>query len=150
MAGRGGASVDLTEQVRTAHGDAWQVQGGLRTPYGGDRAELPGIRLMASGLPYPQWNNGDVTDGRLVDLEQVREWYSARGVPWGVRVPSDQPWPHGRHLFAKRLMGCTPADFTPRPPPDGCLLRQADLSDLGAVVAVDSVAFESDPAVETP
>lgn len=76
-------TLDLTRQVRDAHGDAWQVLGRLRVPHGGDCAELPGIRLMSSGLQHPQWNNGDVTDSRLVDIEQVRAWYATRGVPWG-------------------------------------------------------------------
>jgi len=93
---------DLTHRVRTAHGDAWQEQGRLRIPYGGAAAELPGIRLMASGLPHPQWNNGDVTEAAAVDIERVREWYAELGMPWGVRVPSDQTWSLGRHLFAKR------------------------------------------------
>jgi hypothetical protein len=45
----------------------------LRVPYGGAFAELPGIRLMASGLPHPQWNNGDVTEPALVEVDLVRE-----------------------------------------------------------------------------
>jgi len=112
-------STVLTERVRTAHGDAWQEQGRLRIPYGGAFAELPGIRLMASGLQHPQWNNADVTDAAVVDIDLVREWYAARGVPWGARVPNDQDWSIGRHLFAKRLMGLTPEAFVaaPRRPP---------------------------------
>ena len=41
-------TTDLTQQVRSAHGDPWQVQGRLRVPHGGDTAELPGIRLIRS------------------------------------------------------------------------------------------------------
>jgi hypothetical protein len=63
----------LTQRARTAHGDAWQEEGRLRVPYGGAFAELPGIRLMASGLPHPQWNNGDVTEPALVEVDLVRE-----------------------------------------------------------------------------
>lgn len=140
----------LTHEVRTAHGDAWQAQGRLRAAHGGGVAELAGIRLMASGLDHAQWNNGDVTDSRLVDIEQVRAWYDARRLPWGVRVPLGMPWGHGRHLFVKRLMGCTPAAFRPRPVPEGCVVRRAGAADLEAVVGVDSVAFESDPSVERP
>lgn len=140
----------LTHQVRTAHGDAWQVQGRLRVPQGGGQDELPGIRLMASGLQHAQWNNGDVTDATLVDIEKVRAWYRSRGVPWGVRVPLAMPWPHGRHLFVKRLMGCTATAFKPSAAPSGCVLRRAGMADLGAVVGVDSVAFDSEPSVEKP
>lgn len=42
--------------VWAAHADAWQAEGRIRTPYGGGAEELPGVRLMASGLPYAQWN----------------------------------------------------------------------------------------------
>jgi ribosomal protein S18 acetylase RimI-like enzyme len=138
----------LTERVRTAHGDAWQEQGRLREPYGGGAAELPGIRLMASGLPHPQWNNGDVTDGALVDLDRVRAWYAPLGVPWGVRVPAGAPWPHGRRLFAKRLMGLT--RLRPAPPVAGLELRAASSGDLEAVLHVDSVGFGSEPSAERP
>ena len=44
-----------TTWVRTAHGDAWQTLA-IATE------ELPGSRLSATGLPHPQWNNGDVDD----------------------------------------------------------------------------------------
>jgi GNAT superfamily N-acetyltransferase len=138
----------LTQRVRTAHGDAWQVQGRLREPYGGAAAELPGIRLMASGLQHPQWNNGDVTDGALVDVERVAVWYARLGVPWGVRVPAGEPWPHGRRLFRKRLMGLT--ELCPAPPVPGLVLRAAGPGDLEAVLHVDTVGFGSEPAAERP
>lgn len=51
---------ELTARVRTAHGDAWEAQGCLRESVGGGALELHGIRLMASGLPDTQFNNGDV------------------------------------------------------------------------------------------
>ena len=141
---------DLTDRVRTAHGDAWQAQGRLREPHGGGAVELPGIRVMASGLPHAQWNNADVTDSRLVDVEAVRDWYAARGVPWGVRVPVGMPWGHGRHLFVKRLMGCPATAFAPAPLPPGCTVRPAGVPDEDTVVRIDSVAFASDPATERP
>ena len=69
---------EVTAQwVRTAHADAWQVLGTAAT------TEMPGIRLMATGLPHPQWNNGDVDDPAEVDVDAVRDWYAAVGVPWG-------------------------------------------------------------------
>jgi hypothetical protein len=33
---------------------------------------------MASGLPYPQWNNGDVIDPSVVDIDRVAAWYEER------------------------------------------------------------------------
>ncbi|GEM_PF-882899 len=89
--------------ARAAHADAWQQHGLLRAGRGGAVADLPGIRLMASGLPHPQWNNGDVTDPDVVDVGAVRAWYAPHGVPWGVRVPAGTAWPHGTFLFRKRL-----------------------------------------------
>src|SRR5919112_1195274 len=117
------STAGLAERVRAAHADAWQEQGRLRVPYGGGAAELPGIRLMASGLQHPQWNNGDVTDARLVDIEQVAAWYAGLGVPWGVRVPAGMPWRHGRLLFGKRVMGLT--RLRPPPPVPGLVVRAA-------------------------
>jgi ribosomal protein S18 acetylase RimI-like enzyme len=142
---------DLTSTwVRTAHGDAWQELGRQRAGSGGGTLELPGVRLMASGLPYPQWNNGDVDDVALVDVGAVRDWYAARAVPWGVRVPSDMSWPYGRKLFAKRLMGLTAARFRPASDPGGLTVRSAAPADLGVVLAVDTVAFGAGIEVERP
>jgi GNAT superfamily N-acetyltransferase len=140
----------LTQRVRTAHGDAWQEEGRLRIPYGGAFAEQPGIRLMASGLAQPPWNNGDVTDAEVVDLDLVREWYADLGVPWGVRVPADQSWSHGRHLFRKRLMGLTADGFAPAPPVAGLAVRAAAASDVEAVVRVDCAAFGGESSVDRP
>jgi len=142
------STAGLTERVRAAHADAWQEQGRLRVPYGGGAAELPGIRLMASGLQHPQWNNGDVTDAGLVEVEQVAAWYAELGVPWGVRVPAGVPWPHGRPLFRKRLMGLT--QLRPAPPVPGLVVRAASPADLEAVLHVDSVGFGSEYSLERP
>ena len=56
----------LEARVRTAHADAWAVEGALREPHGGGAATLPGIRLMASGLPHAQWNSADVTNAAIM------------------------------------------------------------------------------------
>ena len=66
-----GALLMLDARVRTAHADAWAVEGVLREPYGGAVATLRGIRVMASGLAHPQWNGADVT-GPYSDLEGAR------------------------------------------------------------------------------
>lgn len=52
----------------TAQADAWQAEGRLRAPFGGGVLELPGARLMSSGLPQAQWNSGDMTDAARVPL----------------------------------------------------------------------------------
>jgi len=132
------------EWVRAAHGDAWQVLGVAGA------VELPGVRLSATGLPHPQWNNGDVDDPARVDVAEMRRWYAVRGVPWGVRVPAGATWPHGRWLMAKRLMGLVPDHFAPAAAPPGAIVRSATAADLEAVVAVDTEAFEEPAEVERP
>jgi GNAT superfamily N-acetyltransferase len=138
------APTHLTDRVRTAHGDAWQLHGRLRLPYGGGALELPGIRLMASGIAQPQWNNGDVTDPALVDLEAVRSWYAGFDVPWGVRVPAGLPWRDGRLLFRKRCMALRPADARPAPQVAGVVLRVAGPEDLDEYARLDAAAFDED------
>jgi GNAT superfamily N-acetyltransferase len=141
--------LELTARVRAAHGDAWEAQGRLREAAGGGALELRGIRLMASGLPYAQFNNGDVTEPDP-DLEGARAFYAQRRVPWGVCVPSHLPWPHGRHLFRKRLMGLPAAAFQPVPAVPGLQIERAGPGQLETVVAVDTAAFVSDPAQMRP
>ena len=121
-----------------------------RSAFGGGAVRLPGVRLMASGLPHPQWNNGDVTEPGAVDLEAVGRWFADKGVPWGLRVPQGVRWPHGRHLFGKRLMGLDVDAFRPAAVPDGVTLRMAGPQDVDAVLSVDTVAFEESVDVEQP
>lgn len=140
------------ERARVAHADAWEAHGRFRADSGGagGAARLPGIRVMASGLPHPQWNNGDVTDARAVDIDEVRRWFAARAVPWGVRVPLGAAWPHGRHLFSQRLMAMPAEAFRPAVTTAGVSLRQASAADVDAVLAVDTVAFGQTDDVERP
>ena len=105
---------------------------------------------MASGLPHPQWNNGDVDNVDLVDIAAVRDWYAARAVSWGMRVPAGLAWPYGRRLFRKRLMALTPSRFRPASPPVGVTVRAAQPDDLEAVLGVDTAAFEASDDVERP
>jgi GNAT superfamily N-acetyltransferase len=135
------------DRVRTAHGDAWQVEGRLRERFGGGALELRAIRLMASGLPHPQWNNGDVT-GPDADLDGARAFYAERGAPWGVRVPAELDWPHGTWLFRKRLMGVHAADFRRADAVEGLEIRAARPGDLEDLVRISAPAFEEDPDVE--
>ncbi|PJJ70629.1 putative N-acetyltransferase YhbS [Diaminobutyricimonas aerilata] len=134
--------------ARTAHGDAWQVHGLIRTDRGGAVGELPGVRLMASGLPHPAYNNGDVHDVDAVDRDALERWYAERGAPWGVRVPADATWDMGRLLFRKRLMALDARDLVAADVPSGVQLRAATGSDLAAVTAVDAEAFGGEPATD--
>ncbi len=114
----------LAARVRTAHGDAWAAEGVLREPLGGGTAALTGIRVMASGLPQPQWNGADVTAAHP-DLDGARAFYAARGLPLGVRVPEGMAWHAGRHVLRLRLMGLEPRDFAPATDVAGLAVRAA-------------------------
>ena len=135
----------LDERVCAAHADAWQAEGRLRTPFGGGAAELPGVRLMASGLPHAQWNSGDVTDPARADLNAVRAWYASRahgaGVPWGLRVPAGATLPDGRLLFRKRCMGLLPSRHAPAKAPPGVEIRAATSNEADIVTRIDAAAF---------
>jgi len=141
--------VFLDARVRTAHADAWAVEGMLRERQGGATAALRGIRVMASGLPHPQWNGADVT-GPDADLDGARAFFAERRLPWGVRVPVGIPWGAGRHLFRMRLMGLAEADFRPAPDVPGLALREAGPAEAGVVLAIDAAAFGADPRLQGP
>lgn len=133
------------DEVWTAQADAWQAEGRLRAPLGGGVLELPGVRLMSSGLPHAQWNNGDVTDAARVPLADVRAWYAARahgaGVPWGLRVPAGMPFPQRQVLLRKRCMGLRAAGFVPAGPVPSLRIRLASAGDLDTVCSIDACAF---------
>ena len=130
----------LAARVRTAHGDAWAAEGVLREPMGGGALALSGIRVMASGLPQPQWNGADVTAPEP-DLDGARAFYAERGLSLGVRVPAGMPWSAGVHRVSLRLMGLEPAAFEPAGPVPGLAIRVAGPEDLEAVVELDARAF---------
>jgi ribosomal protein S18 acetylase RimI-like enzyme len=96
---------------------------------------------MATGLDHPQWNSADIDDPETVDVDAVARWYAERGVRWGLRVPAGAPWPHGRFLVRKRLMGLSPEGYRPAGPAEDVTLRAATHADVAAVVAVDREAF---------
>ena len=134
-------------RVRTAHADAWAAEGALRAPMGGGALALTGLRLMASGLPQPQWNGADVT-GPYPDLEAARAFYAERGLTLGVRVPEGMSWSGGSHVLDLRLMGLLPRDFAPAPEVPGLAVRVAD--DLETVLDLDTAAFGGDRDASRP
>jgi GNAT superfamily N-acetyltransferase len=136
----------LDERVWLAHGDAWQAEGRLRERLGGGALELPGVRLSASGLPHPQWNNGDLVDLDRFDRAVVSDWYATRafgaGVPWGLCVPTGQRFQYGRFLFAQRCMALPRAEFVAAAVPAGVTLNEASSDDLETIVRIDAAAFD--------
>ena len=105
--------MELAARVRAAHADAWAAEGVLRE--GGAALPLRDIRVMASGLPQPQWNGADVT-GPNPDLDGARAFYAERGLSLGVRVPAEMPWSTGMHVVE-------PAPDGPRAGAPSCLRR---------------------------
>ena len=107
---------------------------------------------MASGLPHAQWNSGDVTDVDAMDLGVVRAWYSARaggaGVPWGLRVPADTHFPHGRWLFRHRCMALLPSRHRHEALPPRVDVRVATPGEVDVLAAIDATAF-GDPLDQT-
>jgi ribosomal protein S18 acetylase RimI-like enzyme len=136
----------LARRVRAAHADLAEREGRLRTATGGGALRLPGIGLMASGLPRPQWNNADVlasADVAAIDIGRVRRWFAERAVPWGCRVPLGFPWPYGRRLLTKRVMAAGLDDLAaaPRRQLDGVRIGTVGPDELDAFARVDAAAF---------
>jgi hypothetical protein len=125
--------------VRTAHGDAWQVEGRARCAAGGDVLEVRGARAMASGIPAARWNNADVTSAD-VDLEALDDWYARRGAAWGIRVPLGLDVRAGREIGSKRSFATDRAPAE-RAAPRGVTVRRARAEDLDALVAAEERIF---------
>jgi hypothetical protein len=136
--------------VRTAHADAWQVEGRLREPYGGGVCTVRGARAMASGIKTPKWNNADVTH-QQVDVEALRAWYAARGMPWGLRIPLELSLAVGEPLFVKRCMGLVVSSGAESRlrrlgPAGGVEVRRIRADERDRFVALEVAAFGDDPA----
>ena len=129
--------------MRTAQADALAVQGELRAAWGGAVAAPRDMQLMVAGFEAEGVNSADVT-GPDPDLEAARAFFTEHGVRWGVRVPEEQPWEHGRLLFRRRMMALDRDAFRPAPAVPGLELRRAGLDDLPAVLDIDSTAFRLD------
>lgn len=137
----------LTDRVRTAHGDAWQAEGRLRAAFGGGASTVRGARLMSSGLPTSKWNNADITSADF-DRQAVIDWYAARDVPWGIRVPLELDVDLGEALFEKRCAALQASDFRPARTPDGVDVRRANSADLAIYSALEIEAFGGDEDLE--
>jgi len=103
---------------------------------------------MVAGFEAAGVNSGDVT-GPDPDLDAARAFFTEHGVHWGIRVPEEQPWEHGRLLFRRRLMALDREAFRPAAGVPGLELRRAGLEDLPAALDIDSTAFGLDVAENT-
>jgi GNAT superfamily N-acetyltransferase len=139
---------ELVQRTRIAVADAWQAEGLLRESLGGGAAAFRDVRVMASGLPRPHWNNADVT-GPDPDLEAAHAFYAERGLPWGIRV-AGRPWQHGRHVMRQRLMALTRHSFQPARALEGLRLTLAGPGEVESVAAIDAAAFGEDPQTHCP
>ena len=100
-------------RVFTAHADAWQAQGAALHPLRRRRGELPGWRLMASGLPYSYLNAACVTDPALADPGLPGPGTGTAASPGEPSPPRAPDWPHGRRLLTQDLMALEPASLSP-------------------------------------
>jgi len=128
-----------------AYGDSWWVHGNLRAGRGGGALELPGVRLTASGLPARPWNNGDVDDPAVVDVDRVRDWYAALDLPWGLRVPTGARWGWGEPMFHGRMMSLTRTAFRPAFTAAWLTIAAAGPAELDDAAGVDLAAFGGQP-----
>jgi ribosomal protein S18 acetylase RimI-like enzyme len=126
----------FTERVRTAHGDAWELDGALRA----GAARITGARLSCSGLPFEQWNAATLTS-LPVDIEAARRWYAERKCPWGMAVPVEYELEPGQYLFTRSCMGLEPQWFQPAAAPRDVVLRLANTGDLETFCALDVAIF---------
>src|SRR4051812_19720578 len=100
---------------------------------------------MTAGFEADGVNSGDVM-GPEPDLDAARAFFAEHRVTWGLRVPEELPWEHGRLLFRRRLMGMERAAFRPAGEVPGLAVRLAGPEDLRTVLQIDSTAFALDPA----
>jgi GNAT superfamily N-acetyltransferase len=98
---------------------------------------------MTAGFEADGVNSGDVT-GPEPDLDGARAFYAEHGVSWGLRVPEEMPWEHGRLLFRRRLMGLDRPAFRPAAAAPGLEVRLAGPEDLETALHIDSTAFALD------
>ena len=118
-------------------------QGRLWALAGGATAAPRDLVVMTAGFEAEGVNSGDVM-GPDPDLDAARAFYAEHGVTWGLRVPEEMPWEHGRLLFRRRLMGMDRAAFRRAPEVPGLAVRAAGPEDLATVLNIDSTAFALD------
>lgn len=120
----------------------------MRQPFGGGAADLPGVRVMSSGLGDARWNSGDVHHPGF-DLDAVRAWYLERGELFGLRVPCGMEWRHGgTKVSRQRCMALSPRVFRPAPVPAGVSFRKAGPADVETFARLDAESF-GDPLERT-
>jgi GNAT superfamily N-acetyltransferase len=98
---------------------------------------------MTAGFEAAGVNSGDVM-GPEPDLDAARAFYASHGVSWGLRVPEEMPWEHGRLLFRRRLMGLDRAAFRAADAVPELEVRAAGPDDLVTALHIDSTAFGLD------
>jgi predicted N-acetyltransferase YhbS len=130
--------------VRVAQADALLEQGRLRAAAGGAVATPRDLVLVAAGFEAAGVNSGDVM-GPEPDLEAAAAFFASHGVTWGLRVPEEMPFEHGKLLFRRRLMAMEREAFAAAPAVPGLAIRLAGPEDLPAVLRIDSTAFGLDP-----
>jgi GNAT superfamily N-acetyltransferase len=129
--------------VRVAQADALAEQGRLRESVGGAVACPRDLMVMTAGFEAEGVNSGDVM-GPDPDLDAARAFFAEHGVTWGLRVPEEMPWEHGRLLFRRRLMGMERGSFRRAGDIPGLEVRVAGPEDLPTVLHIDSTAFALD------
>jgi hypothetical protein len=129
--------------VRVAQADALVEQGTLRLAAGGAVATPRDLVVMTAGFEAEGVNSGDVM-GPDPDVEAARAFFAEHGVTWGLRVPEEMPWEHGRLLFRRRLMAMERGAFRQAGEVAGLDVRPAGPGDLETVLHIDSTAFALD------
>ena len=104
---------------------------------------------MASGLPGPARNSGDVT-GENADVEAAREFYAGLGLEWGLRVPAWIEWSRGRSVLHQRLMWLRRGERHVHAAAPGVAVDLAAAADLEAVCAIDAAAFGGEASADAP
>ena len=122
----------VTDRLRIAHADAFELEGLLRA----GTARIEGARLMSSGLPFEQWNTATALSVP-VDIEGAWSWFAERRCPWGMAVPVDYDLAPGEYLFTRPCMGLEPASFQSVAAPPGVQLRNAIPDDLRTFCELD-------------
>ncbi|MCU1600378.1 MAG: family N-acetyltransferase [Frankiales bacterium] len=121
---------------RAAQVAAWRADVGSRPA--GEWAQLRDVAVHTTGIPVRQWNGAHVT-GSDPDLDAAATWFAARGMPWAVLVPEDEPFDPGTAQITTQRVMLRDLDGLPAPP-------ELELwwDDGDGAVAVQQSVFEDD------